>query len=471
MVNLYRSIVKQLLQCRWRAGTNGTIFRLNSSEAHPTVGIIVIGNEILKAQVKDVNCYFACKLLYEYGVKVQKILVVRDDLKEIANEVKQCSQMFNYVFTSGGIGPTHDDVTYEAVASAFDDTLHYHPAIVSIIMNRLGFGTPFPSPVYKMAYIPTKSELEFGRNDDTGEPLAFPCVKLENVYTFPGSPTFFEMSFKSLCKKLFACNESFAFTEVYINATEDTFAEALSAVAQECPSVSFGSYPEQNRYYKVRVIIESENKEDTETARKMFCDRIPTDILVNYDHSPHVNCLPKYEMMLEKYQRRSVYENSFEQFVNYYKKPEEVWIYLDDSIESVVMIHLALVTNSKLRQTNTKIRAITFESDTLNNEFLTELNKRYNIELRVLENDNTDAVKVLKKFITSGPQLRVLLVGKRSMGNKRKIYDDLAQFKGNFFTSVQVHFPLSDWTYDDVANFTYSLSLIIPQKLKEIGEK
>lgn len=94
----------------------------------------VIGDEILKAQVKDTNYFYACKLLYKYGVKVQKvsiillliisisiiylfiffqIAIVRDNLQDIAKEIKYFSKMFNYVFTSGGIGPTHDDLTYE----------------------------------------------------------------------------------------------------------------------------------------------------------------------------------------------------------------------------------------------------------------------------------------------------------------------------------------------------------------------
>ncbi|CAL7941569.1 unnamed protein product [Xylocopa violacea] len=462
MINLYYRIIKQLLKCRWRTSINGTIFRLKSSGEHPTAGIIVIGDEILKAQVKDVNCYYACKLLYKHGVKVQKILVIRDDLREIAKEIKECSKMFNYVFTSGGIGPTHDDVTYEAVAIAFDDKLHYHPTLVDIIKNRFGCETSFPSPAYKMAYIPTKSVLKFGRNEVTGQPLAYPCVTIQNVYIFPGSPVFFEMSFTALCKALFANNKSFAFTEIYINAMEDTFADILSAVAQEYSNVSFGSYPERNRYYKVRVTIESGNEKDTETARKMFCDRIPTNVLVHYDHTPHIDCLSKYEMMVEKSQHRSVYEYSFKKFVNYYQKPEEVLIYLDGSVESILTIHLARVANNKLQQTNTKIRAISFKSDTSKfgmNAFLNELSKRYNIELYILENDEIDITLIVKNFIILRPELRMLLLGKRSKGNEREIYNNLARLNDNNSVPVQVHFPLSDWTDEDVVNFTRSLCL------------
>ncbi|PBC32441.1 FAD synthetase [Apis cerana cerana] len=331
---------------------------------------ILIGDEILKAQVKDTNYFYACKLLYKYGVKVQKIAIVRDNLQDIAKEIKYFSKMFNYVFTSGGIGPTHDDLTYEAIALAFNDTLHYHPTLVDIIKNYFDlqdlYGT-FPLPAYKMAYIPTKSVLKFGKDEVTGKMLTYPYVIIENVYIFPGSPVFFEKSFQTLCKEYFTYCKKFATTEIYINAKEESFADILRKVALEYSNVTFGSYPERNR--------------------------------------------------------------------NYYEKPEEIWIYLDGSEESIIMIHLARVVSNKLRYcSKMKLRAICFKSDILKseiNEFFNEIKNMYNIELCKLEYEENDVVRAIKNFTLLKPELRKLLIGKRLNSNEREIYNNLERLNDN----------------------------------------
>lgn len=292
---------------------NVMLIRLKSSTKRQTAGFIVIGDEILKGQVKDTNSFYATKLLYEHGVKVQKISIVPDNVTDIAVELQTFSKKFDYVFTSGGIGPTHDDVTYEAMALAFNDTLHYHPTLVQIVKNYLNGGS-LSSPSYKMAHVPTRSVLKFGKSA-TGELLSFPCIVMENIYIFPGSPIFFKPSFYAVCKDLFIDRNSFATSKIYINAKEESFADILRAVAQECPNVSFGSYPEVNRYYKVRVTIESGSQEDTDTARKMLCDRLPENVVVSYDNTPHVDSLAKYEKLLKESNRRSLYENVLKKFV------------------------------------------------------------------------------------------------------------------------------------------------------------
>lgn len=171
--------------------------RSTGNAKRPTAGIIVIGDEILKAQVKDTNSYYMCSRLYKCGIQVKKISVISDNVEEISKEIKDASSKFTYVITSGGIGPTHDDVTYEALAKAFDDTLHYHPKLVDIIRHQFGVQDA-TSPAFKMACIPRKASLKFGARTSTGRPNAYPCISLQNVFVFPGSPTFFERSFQSL---------------------------------------------------------------------------------------------------------------------------------------------------------------------------------------------------------------------------------------------------------------------------------
>ncbi|XP_014211848.1 FAD synthase-like [Copidosoma floridanum] len=245
-----------------------------------TAGVIVIGNEILKAQVKETNSHFICKRLYRCGVKVEKISVVPDNVDVIAQEIKEFSEKYTHVITSGGIGPTHDDVTYEGLAKAFGDTLHCHPTLAEIIRSYFG-AKDLSSPTYKLAHIPKRAVLKFGVHKDTCLPLNFPCVILKNVYVFPGSPVYLQIGFESLYRILFDSNNRFVHLELYLNAYEETFANALTKVAEEFPNVIFGSYPENASDYKARVTIESDSESETRRAKEKFCSLIPPDIIIN----------------------------------------------------------------------------------------------------------------------------------------------------------------------------------------------
>ncbi|XP_076291523.1 FAD synthase isoform X2 [Lasioglossum baleicum] len=448
MIHLRRYLANISSKHHGLSTTRVTLVHDKSKGEHPTAGIIVVGDEILKAQVRDTNSFYASFLLYKHGVKVKKITIVRDDVQEIARAIRFFSGNFNYVFTTGGIGPTHDDVTYEALGLAFDDTLHYHPKLVDIVKNRFGCKA-FPSPAYKMAYIPTKSVLKFCVNPATGEAFPYPCIELRNVFVFPGSPMFFESSFQALCKELFAGYKSFSTVEVFLNAREDSFANVLNEVVQKCPNVTFGSYPESNRYYKARITIESENEEDTETAKTMFCSQVPSGVLVDYDRTPHVDPLSKYEQLLENSESRSIYQKSFEIFLDYCREPEKVWIFLDGCAESAVMVHLARVAMEKLAgSSKIKLRAICLQA----NKFLQEISNRYNVELCCLKNNGT---------IVTRPEIRILFLGKRSNASEREIedYERLKRLFNESLPSVQIQFPLIEWADKDVASFVESLSL------------
>src|SRR5579875_1321827 len=114
--------------------------------------LIVIGNEILSGKVQDSNSYFAAHELRSLGVALRRIAVVPDELDDIAHEVRACSPRYDFVLTSGGVGPTHDDVTMAALALAFNRELTRHPELEQIIRRRAA-GTPSPASL-KMADIP-----------------------------------------------------------------------------------------------------------------------------------------------------------------------------------------------------------------------------------------------------------------------------------------------------------------------------
>ena len=101
----------------------------------PSAGIIIIGDEILKGQTQDTNTYFLAKNLKSIGIQLQRVVVIPDDIEIIAHEVKKFSNNYDYVLTSGGVGPTHDDVTFEGVAKAFDDETFLHPEMEQLIRD------------------------------------------------------------------------------------------------------------------------------------------------------------------------------------------------------------------------------------------------------------------------------------------------------------------------------------------------
>lgn len=117
----------------------------------PTAAILVIGDEVLKGQVQDANTFHLAKELKEIGVKVQRVVIVPDDIDVIACEVSELSEKFDYLFTCGGCGPTHDDCTFEAVAKAFNEELFAHPDIVDVL--KMHFKDNITESILKMAKV------------------------------------------------------------------------------------------------------------------------------------------------------------------------------------------------------------------------------------------------------------------------------------------------------------------------------
>ena len=145
-----------------------------------TAGIIVIGNEILSGKVVDTNSPFLTRELRALGVTVRRILTIPDELDEIAVAVAQFHRDYDLVFTSGGVGPTHDDVTMEGVARGLERNVVRHPVIADKI--REYFRDKVNEARLKMSEVPEGAELIYGGT------LAFPTIKIDNVYILPGIP-------------------------------------------------------------------------------------------------------------------------------------------------------------------------------------------------------------------------------------------------------------------------------------------
>ncbi|KAF2879981.1 hypothetical protein ILUMI_26192 [Ignelater luminosus] len=204
-----------------------------------TAGIIVIGDEILKGEVIDTNSNYMTTRLHQLGVKVKKISVIGDIFEDICQDIKTFSQKYTYVITTGGIGPTHDDITFEAVAKAFDEPLILHPDLVKLCTQFYNT-TDINSPGMKLARVPKSAKLTYLKTAK----LNYPNVRVRNVYMFPGIPQLFERSFDMLSSTLFQSPCKFYTKYVYFNVTEDKIAKALDSLVKEFPDVLIGSYPQ-----------------------------------------------------------------------------------------------------------------------------------------------------------------------------------------------------------------------------------
>jgi molybdenum cofactor synthesis domain-containing protein len=238
-------------------------------------GILLIGNEILSGKITDANAAYLCRELRGLGVEVRRITVVPDEVDLIAAEVRAFSAEYDVVFTSGGVGPTHDDVTIEGVARALGVAVVREPRLVSLL-ERYAKG-PLNEARLKMAEVPEGAELTAD-----GE-LVFPAIVVRNIYVLPGVPEIFRQKFDAL-KERFR-DTPFHLCCVYVNIGEGTLAEHLNAVLAAHPDLLLGSYPEfSNPEYKVKVTLESKDRRYLDDAVRDLLDRLPRAAVVRVDH-------------------------------------------------------------------------------------------------------------------------------------------------------------------------------------------
>ena len=236
-----------------------------------TAGIILIGNEILSGKIRDENAAYLCRELRALGVDVRRIAVIPDEVGLIADEVATFTKAFDLVFTSGGVGPTHDDVTIEGVARAMAVPVVRHPELVALL-ERYYRGTVTEAAL-RMAEIPEGAELV------TGGTLRFPTILMRNVYILPGVPEIFRQKFDALRERF--RDQPIHLKNVFVRIGEGTLADYLNGLLESFPLLQLGSYPEfSNPEYQVKVTLESRDRGYLEQALGDFLARLPADAVV-----------------------------------------------------------------------------------------------------------------------------------------------------------------------------------------------
>jgi FAD synthetase len=215
-----------------------------------TAGIIVIGNEILSGKTRDANSPYLVRELRDLGVDVRKISVIPDELELISNEVREFSKSYDHVFTTGGVGPTHDDLTMDGVAGAFARRIFRHPELEASL--RRFYPIDLVDGNLRMADVPEGTRLVGGKG------MWFPVIAVENVYIFPGVPEILQKKFEHI-KETFR-EAPFHLREVFLKADEGQIAAALHRVVADFPELLLGSYPYfDNRPYSIKLTLESKD--------------------------------------------------------------------------------------------------------------------------------------------------------------------------------------------------------------------
>jgi FAD synthetase len=236
-----------------------------------TAAIIVIGNEILSGKVVDTNAAFLCRELRSLGVALRRILVIPDELDEIAEAVRSYKPAFDVVFTSGGVGPTHDDITMAGIARALNRRVIRHPILEHKI--REFSGDKINEARLKLAEVPEGAELVFAGD------VNFPAIHVENLYILPGIPEIFREKFLAI-KSRFAVDPYFL-RVVYTGAAESTIAQYLNQTLEAFPLLQLGSYPKLgDAEYRVRVTLESKDREYVNRAFEHLVAQLPPKIIV-----------------------------------------------------------------------------------------------------------------------------------------------------------------------------------------------
>ena len=245
------------------------------SQEPSTAGILIIGNEILSGKFPDENAPYLLKELRSQGVDVERVHTIPDEVDVIAAEVRSFAERFTYAITTGGVGPTHDDVTLDGVALAFGEKLVRHRQMEQMLRDAMRGREPNAS-LLKMCDLPESAELL------TTPDLWFPLIRVYNAYVFPGVPRLLKMKFDS-SRDLFV-GKLVLVRRIFLSCSEHDVAQDLHDLLEVFPEVMIGSYPRvDEKDFRTLLTLESRDGDYLDRAVDSLVDRIPGEALVRVE--------------------------------------------------------------------------------------------------------------------------------------------------------------------------------------------
>ncbi|VDO48133.1 unnamed protein product [Haemonchus placei] len=423
----------------------------------PTAGLIVIGDEILKGSTMDTNSHFICKKLHQLGVQISSI---GDNVDDISDEIRSFSERFDYVFTTGGVGPTHDDKTYigrsypyftgsSRIPSSFvrlwsEDTSHSLCWVYNGIQS-------------KEFQIPVSAELLWSTAN--GKPSNFPVVRIRNVVTLPGVPRFCEKALVELQDQIFPSHLKPMFSKtIYTSKNEVKIANELSEIASKYDGVvEIGSYPVMtNTFFKTKLIVESESSESGQAVTDAICGFLENTV-VHYDEEPWVNCVEKFNSFRE---REAVKNPGFVAHL------DEAVAVLDDVLERypldqinlsfnggkdcTILLHLFRLAVDKKYGPNIGIQGFhilcedQFPEAT---QFIIDAARNYNIKVTEYPGPLKTGLEALLK---EQPKVIAVLMGSRGTDPHGKYMKSPTEWTDPDWPKVLRVCPVLSWSYKDV---------------------
>jgi molybdenum cofactor synthesis domain-containing protein len=225
-----------------------------------TAGIMVIGDEILSGRTKDINIGFIAEYLTNLGIDVHEVRIVADEEPAIIEALNLLRERYTYVFTTGGIGPTHDDITADSVAKAFGVGIDHHPEVVARFRERFSEADLNESRL-RMARIPDGAELIQSAT------ILAPGFKIGNVIVMAGVPSIMQAMMDIIAPKLKSGARMLSET-ILANAREGDIGGPLREIAKAHPDAMIGSYPflDENKKGNTNLVVRSRDHDKLNAA-------------------------------------------------------------------------------------------------------------------------------------------------------------------------------------------------------------
>ncbi len=235
-----------------------------------TAAILVIGNEILTGKTEETNARWLSRQLFELGVRLRSIRVVPDEIEQIAESVNALRIGADHLFTSGGVGPTHDDLTIAGIARALGREVVRVEPLADLLRHY--YGDRCNDDVLRMADAPAGYTLIASSDKH------WPVLSVENVIILPGVPEIFRRKFDSIRERF--RSTPFSLENVYVKWDEGLIANQLNVLAAKFPTVAIGSYPTfSDPHYKVKITLESKDSKAVGEAKAELARLLPDAIV------------------------------------------------------------------------------------------------------------------------------------------------------------------------------------------------
>lgn len=232
-----------------------------------TAAALIIGDEILSGKIQEANLVELARLLRSLGIELRRVVFLPDEVKLIAREVSRLASTHDDLFTSGGVGPTHDDVTLDGVARAFRVPVVIHPELLQLYKGH--FGENLNEGHLRLASVPSGARLL------SIAASRWPVVVMGNVWILPGIPEVFRMKLPILRQHLQA-DTPFISRAVYTGMEESDLKALLDRVVAKHPQVVIGSYPTwSDPRYRTKITFDGKQSSAIERAVKDLLALLP----------------------------------------------------------------------------------------------------------------------------------------------------------------------------------------------------